>query len=191
MKSRSNFLFLVFNDRQVIGVLDFLSSAFGGKGSTTDHHLTIQGPFEDKLTANDVRVAKDRLKDDVIFIGNPDAFFSSDGAVLFLRVHSDNLRKVWNKPDYPIEKFGFNPHVTIYSGPDVERVRRALMFLKKNRLELICRDFDVVPYVSKQVELFPREVIPGDENAISYLGWKGSIDPSFRAKFLAAVNVDP
>jgi hypothetical protein len=150
--------------------------------------LTIQGPFEEKVSLDSIANIKRRLKDDVFFIGNPGIFETERGVALFLRVDSDNLGKVWNKPDFPASVYGFNPHITIYEGLDAGRAKRAHEFLKKNRVELLCRDFDIVQYVPKQLDMFPLESAEGNENAISILVGRGKLNSSFRAMFMAAVN---
>jgi hypothetical protein len=184
---RQNFLFVVFRDPVVVGAIQFLSSTLGAPVASLPH-LTIQGPFEEKVGMSRVASIKKKLRDDIFFIGNPGSFKTKNGSVLFLRVSSDNLKHVWDKPDYPIEKFGFNPHVTLYEGPDDLRVDRALAFLKRYHLELLCRDFDVVQYVPKQSDFFPDLGAQPDEHAISKLISRGRLSSSFRSSFMAAVN---
>jgi len=188
MSIKSNFVFIVFNEPLVVGALDFLASVVTGSGAHNRPHLTIQGPFLEKVGADSIQSIKRRLEGDVFFIGNPGLFETERGAVLFLRASSDHLLSVWNKPDYPVRSFGFNPHVTIYEGPDIPRAKRAYEFLRRNRIELICRDFDVVQYVPRQQDMFPREGTVSDDNAISLLVGARKLSSGFRASFMAAVN---
>lgn len=190
MSIKSNFVFVVFNDPVVVGVIGFLSSVLDRARRNSPPHLTIQGPFEEKATLEDIASIKRRLMGDVFFIGNPGLFVTQRGAALFLRAESENLSKVWNKPDFPTSVYGFNPHVTIYDGPDLARAERAYEHLKRNRVELLCRDFDVVQYVPKQLDLFAAKATGGDENAISILMARGKLNSSFRASYMAAVNGD-
>ncbi|WP_152670038.1 hypothetical protein [Lysobacter capsici] len=188
MSIRSNFVFVVFNDPDVVGVIDFLCCVLNEKRSHASPHLTIQGPFNEKVSIDSISAIKRRLKSDVFFIGNPGVFETEQGIVLFLRVNSDNLIKVWDKPDFPLSTYGFNPHITLYEGSDKARAKRALDCLKKNRVELLCREFDVVQYVPKQYDMFPITSIKGNEGAISTLIGSGKIGSSFRSSFMAAVN---
>jgi hypothetical protein len=190
MSARKHFLFVVFTDPVVVGALQFLGSVMDSGNLSIKPHLTIQGPFEEKVDLDRIRVVKKNLEDDIFFIGNPGLFETPNGVALYLSVSSKNLRKVWNKPDYPIEKYGFNPHITIYDGPDLRKVKAAFDFLVKNRIELLCRDFEIAQYVPKQFDMFPVEGAKGDVDAIGKLMTRGSLGSSFRARFMAAVNSD-
>lgn len=174
----------------MVGVLDFLAEALNGKRWVHPPHLTIQGPFSDRPTGGQIEGISAKLKNDTFLIANPGLFRTRKGVALYLRVQSDNLHRVWNKPDFPIEKFGFNPHITLYDGPDVEKTQRAFDFLKsgRHRIELICREFSVAPYTSKQLEMFPANGVEGDDNALERLIGAGKVTSSFRASFLSAVK---
>jgi hypothetical protein len=169
--------------------MHFLMSSLNVRVSEMPH-LTIQGPFDEKVPLKKITILKRRMKNDVLFIGNPGLFETDRGVALFLRIASDNLARVWFKPDYPIEKYGFNPHITIYEGKDITKASKALEFLKKNRVELLCREFDIVQYVPKQFDMFPMDGAPVDESAISKMMARGKLSSSFRASFLAAINAD-
>ncbi len=188
MSNRKHFLFIVFNDPVVVGVLQFLSSVLSNGTQSTKPHLTIQGPFEEKVDLDRVNSVRRALKNDVMFIGNPGMFETDKGVALYLSVSSENLRKVWNKPDFPVEKYGFNPHITFYEGEEKRKAKAAFEFLRKNRVELLCRDFEVAQYVPKQIDMFPFEGADGDEDAIGKLMSRGSVSTSFRIKFMSAVN---
>jgi hypothetical protein len=184
------FIFVVFEDPEVVGILDFLAEALSGKVGRGAPHLTVQGPFGIRPTSAQIASIKRRLASDEFLIANPGIFETPAGVALYLSVRSDNLRKVWRKPDFPVEKYGFNPHLTLYEGGDVDRAKRAFNFLRagRHRIELICRDFDVVPYAAKQKELFPMEGAEADEHAVTRLIARGKVSSSFRAAFLRAVN---
>lgn len=188
MSARKHFLFIVFSDPVVVGALQFLASVLDPKRVLEKPHLTIQGPFEEKVDLERIESVRKYLRNDVFFIGNPGIFDTPGGVALYLSVYSENLRRVWNKPDYPIDKFGFNPHITIYEGNDINRAKAALGFLGKNRLELLCHDFEVAQYVQKQIDMFPVDGVDGDVDAIGKLMTRGNLGPSFRARFMAAVN---
>jgi hypothetical protein len=186
---KSNFLFIVFRDPTAVGMLDFFYQALGGVGHLSPH-ITIQGPFPGRVTRKQISEAEKSLRGDTMLIANPGYFENNGRVVFFYRVSSEHLKRTWNKPDYPIQSYGFNPHVTVYEGTELERVKRAIQFLKREPIEFLCRDFDVVPYVSKQTELFPLEETLPDDSAIQKLAWKGKIGSSFRTRFMAAINMD-
>lgn len=185
--SKSNFLFIVFKDPFVLGIIQFLRMALGSR-INDQPHITIQGPFSDRITAERVAVVKRALCRDEILLANPKCFESGSKIVLYMSATSAHMANVWNKPDYPIEKFGFNPHVTIYEGLDKRKVHTAIRFLAREPIELICREFDVVPYVSKQMEMFAATETPSDEFAFQRLLSRGKVGSTFRARFLAALN---
>jgi hypothetical protein len=185
-----NFVYVVFNEPKVVGVIDFLMAAMNGGRVKTKPHITIQGPFLDRITASKIMDIKNKLKGDQFLIGNPIIFETKSGVALCLKVQSKNLQSVWDKPDYPVEKYGFNPHITIYEGPRIEYAQAALDFLKSksHRIELISSDFSILPYVSKQMEIFPHQLVAGDENAIEKMIAVGKVSSSFRAAFLRAIS---
>jgi hypothetical protein len=184
---KSNFVFLVLQDSSVIGVLEFMRQTLGGTWSGPPH-VTLQGPLPEKVTSERIENIRKILRNDMVLLANPGYFETPGKAVFFYSATSPNMRKVWYKPDYPIEKYGFNPHVTLYEGPEIDRVRRAAEFLRREPVEMICRNFDITAYVSKQQEMFPEQPVEPDEFAIQRLAWIGKIGSSFRARFMAAVN---
>jgi hypothetical protein len=189
-KSGSNFLFIVLKDPFVLGIIDFLQTTIGN-ASKVQPHITIQGPLSDTVTADRINSVRRVLREDEILLANPSCFEGDHGVVLYMSATSKHMESVWNKPDYPISEFGFNPHITIYEGTDKIRVRSAIKFLKREPIELICRDFDVIPYVSKQVEMFPSDLTHPDNCAFEKLLARGKVGSTFRARFLAAVNSTP
>ncbi|GGD39640.1 hypothetical protein [Pseudoxanthomonas indica] len=188
MSIQRHFVFVVFNDPTVVGVLDFLHSTMMHTRLPSKPHITIQGPFDEKVGADRIHKISEALSGDSFFIGNCGYFESNGRCSLFLRAASENLERVWVKPDFPKEKFGFNPHITFYEGGDVERVKRAHKFLSKNRVELMCSQFEVVQYVPRQMDMFPNEGVAGDTHAISRLIAQGRIAPTFRTGFLSATS---
>lgn len=77
-------------------------------------HVTVAGPYKDRDSAPTKRVFSSKLH--VEGVGN---FFDSGRNTVFLKVNSPRLEVVWDKPD-----FGFNPHLTIYDGPDQDFARK-------------------------------------------------------------------
>jgi hypothetical protein len=188
MTSRRHFVFLVFNDPVVVGIIDFLSSVLNDTRNPTRPHITIQGPFEDQVGNDAIAGIKNKLAGELFFIGNPGLFRTSNGIALYLSVVNNKLKSVWNKPDFPVAKFGLNAHVTLYEGSNIILAQHVCDYLKKYRIELLCRDFDVIQYVPKQIDMFPQESVAGDENAISQLIGRGKLPGNFRIQLLNIVN---
>ncbi|WP_162454937.1 2'-5' RNA ligase family protein [Pseudoxanthomonas kalamensis] len=186
----SHFVFIVFDDPYVVGVLDFLVEALNGRRWQQPPHLTIQGPLPERPTAACIEQIAKTLAGTQLLIANPGIFHTKNGSALYLQVTNEILRRVWNKPDYPIEKYGFNPHITLYDGPDINKVKKAHDFFRtnKHKIELLCDRYSVVPYTAKQIELFPRDDVVGDENAIQRLIASGKVGSAFRSSFMAAIN---
>lgn len=193
MISGQNFVFLIFRDPFVVGVVNYLRRAMGAKVDDRLPHVTIQGPFSEPISSERICSIQKILAADVFLIANVDFFDTPKGVALFFRVNSQNLARVWNKPDYPKDRFGIQPHLTMYEGPDRDRVMRAAKFLKREPLEVVTTVVDVVPYVSKQFELFPEAGVPPDEMVIQRLIALGKIGSSFDSRFRSALrgSLDP
>lgn len=110
------------------------------KRLTKSAHITIGGPFQ-VPSSNEVLVRSSKILDNTrIVVGQVGYFLNEKSKVIFLKCSAPDLKKVWNKPSYPIEKYGFNPHLTIYDGED--------SFFAKNLFKLLekynDRTFDIV-----------------------------------------------
>jgi hypothetical protein len=83
-------------------------------------------------------------------------FPGENRAVIYMKVQHPKLRRVWWKPDFPIAKYGFNPHITLYEGSDHQRALRLMEFLQREQQKLLTWQFSVSPYVTAQADLFPK-----------------------------------
>jgi hypothetical protein len=77
-----------------------------------------------------------------------------DRVVVYVKVQHEKLRQIWWKPDFPIEKYGFNPHITLYEGTDRERARRLCEFLHGERVSLLSWDYSVTSHVADHKDMF-------------------------------------
>jgi hypothetical protein len=105
-------------------------------------HITLRGP---STARNGLSQIADRIVGARISIVGADSFFEGSQNTVFLRCGADEIKKYWNKPEYP-----FNPHLTIYDGDSREFARSVLLILEKNRLffEIVvgeCRIVNSVP----------------------------------------------
>jgi hypothetical protein len=76
----------------------------------TAAHLTVRGPHGRKIIPN---IWNKKLEGNHALINGVDRFFGDGQNTVFFRCSSPRLGSVWYKPD-----FDFNPHITIYDGPD-------------------------------------------------------------------------
>ncbi len=71
-------------------------------------HVTLAGPYESAKN-----LPRSREFCQKIAVGGVGQFRGGGQNTVFLKIGSDELRSVWDKPDYP-----YNPHLTIYDGSD-------------------------------------------------------------------------
>jgi hypothetical protein len=118
-------------------------------------HLTIRGPYDSDESKHDViEYVRGKLCGDILQIAGVGTFSNPREHVVYFRVNSPNLRSVWWKPSYPIERYGFQPHVSVYRGPDGLLAKRAGAFLDQQQIVLNCAEYRVVWYESHQPNLF-------------------------------------
>jgi hypothetical protein len=153
----SRFIILEFLDAEINGLLYGLMNEFGRVEIHNKIHITVRGPYYGPIPAEEILRCSNILKYDPILIHDAGIFEDEHIGIVYLKVTSPNLKKIWWKPDFPIDKYGFNPHVTLYQGKDLTLVRLIFNFLKKEQINLLCHDFRLIQYTSKQNELFPNE----------------------------------
>lgn len=78
-------------------------------------HITIRGPFE--ADHSNLEALNNQLEGNHASIGGLGEFKSQGNHVIFFKCKSEGFSKVWFKPTFPVEKYGINPHITIYDGP--------------------------------------------------------------------------
>ena len=154
-KNFRSFIFLQFLDAEINAFLSGLRRVFGNSMTESGIHITIRGPYFGRIPAENIAKFEDVIRHDPILIRGVDVFQNQTENVVYLQAYSDSLKKIWWKPDFPIRKFGFNPHITLHKTPDTEFARTISDFLKKENIELICREFRLIPFASKQGEFFP------------------------------------
>ena len=157
-----NFIFLQFLDAEINALLSGLMREFGGSKTESNIHITVRGPYPSRISEEDIAKFERIVRDDPILIHGIDVFRNQTENVVYIRVHSASLRKIWWKPDFPVEKFGFNPHISLHKTSDREFAKTIMDFLKNEDIKLICHDFRLIPFASKQGDLFPLDPAPRD-----------------------------
>ncbi len=149
-----NFVFLEIFDPEINGVLHAIRSIANRRESRSNIHVTLRGPYDSQIPPAQIkRIERNLLREDLL-LANPGIFENDNEVVIYLAVTHKYLRSVSWKRDYPVAVYGFNPHISLYVGPDRGRAERLLDFLKQERLELICRDFRVTAFRQKEMLLF-------------------------------------
>ncbi len=154
-----SFIFLEFLDPEINALIFGLRNEFGGRVQNTNVHITVRGPYYKRIDANIIKPLGKQLGDDPILIHSAGIFRNSE-YVVYLKVESKGLKNIWWKPDYPVERFGFNPHITIYVGNNEVVAEAIYKFLKKENISLLTQSYKLIPYVSKQSDLFPHKDNP-------------------------------
>lgn len=144
------FLFLELRDGEICTLLHELRLCFNGEPSKSNIHITVRGPYKHPFKAKDIEKYKQLMERDTIRICDVDRFDFPGSSVVFLRVKSQHLESIWWKPDYPKQIYGFNPHISLYSGNDKALADKVFDFLKSESLCLETRQFELTPYVSNQ-----------------------------------------
>jgi hypothetical protein len=95
--------------------------------------------------------------------------------VVYLKIQHPQLRRLWWKPDYPIEQFGFNPHITIYAGRDSRAADLVERFLQRENLRIVCTEIRIVSHVSDHRDLFEHPA--AYPSVLMQLMRRGVVDP--------------
>jgi ribonucleotide reductase alpha subunit len=157
------FIFLEILDPDIYAFIKGLKSEFGMFNDNSNIHITVRGPYKGKIDYKKVNNFYDKIKNDPIIIQNAGIFNNEDESVVYFKVDSLSLRKIWRKPDYPISKYGYNPHVSVYRGSDKELAKKIYDFLKSQNIVLMTYDFHLTTFVSKQNDLFADINIPTEK----------------------------
>lgn len=154
----ASFVFLEIRDRDLNFLFSGIHRVLYGSPPAKAAHLTIRGPYKRGVPPSMIRECRRKLEHDVLTISEVGQFSNPREGVVFLRVGSPNLRRVWWKPDYPLRSFGFNPHISLFRSDDRDLVERVHRFFLHEGLDLKCAEFLVTPYVSRQLEIFPGKL---------------------------------
>lgn len=154
-----SFVFLEIRDPEVFVLLNGLRREFGQ--TVGPLHITVRGPYYETISVKDVKSWQRTVSMSPLVIQSAGIFENPNEAVAYVKADSIDLQKIWWKPDFPIEKYGYNPHITIYKGPDADFARKVFEFLKNEDLCISCHDVVVTTFVSKQQDMFPTEYDPG------------------------------
>ena len=138
--SNTRFIFLEIAHQEISSLLWNIQWILADAEPRHTVHLTLRGPYEGKIARDVLAKFSDTLCNDTLRISDVGRFTNPDQEVVFICVDSQNLRKVWWKPNYPIRDYGCTPHISLYRGHDAMFADRVADFLRREPLELFCAD---------------------------------------------------
>lgn len=151
----AHFLFLEILDPEINALISAITEIISGEKPEKTAHLTVRGPYESPVPKKTLETCETAIKYDVLKISNIGRFTNPDEEVVYFQVESPHLRDIWYKPTFQISEFGFNPHLSLYRGKDPQLAELITSFLTGEKIELLCAEFRLVPYVTKQIPLIP------------------------------------
>ena len=136
------FYVVQFADPAVQRILDairYLSNP-AEKGAA---HITVRGPYHRRLNDGNVKKVAAIVEGSMISVRGLDTFFGHNQNTVILRCAAESLRKVWMKRDYD-----YNPHITIYDGPERSVGQDIIDHLAELDLYFQCEADGVSPHIS-------------------------------------------
>jgi len=141
-------------DPEINSLLWDITEILSGRRPKLPVHLTIRGPYDGPVPKAILERCRTILKYDVMRIAGVGRFSNPQEEVVFLRVDSPHLRDVWWKPDYRVSQHGFEPHVSLYRGHDRKFADVAAEFLRREKIDLLCAEYQLVSRRPRQLDLF-------------------------------------
>ena len=181
------FVFLEITDPEINALLGWIREIAMGAPSRHNVHMTIRGPYSASIPKAQLDRYQKILRVNPIVFEGVDAFRAGERSVVYLKIQHPKLRQIWWKPDFPIQKHGFNPHITIFEGMDASRARAVLDFLKKERLQLLTSKFEVTSRVSDHQDLFGAP--PRKEEPFLRLVNSGRVKPDILHRFERVLRI--
>lgn len=180
------FVFLEFTDPKVREFLHSLRESITGRVDTKTAHITVRGPYDKVPELAQIEQLSDEIKGHGVIIGGAGIFETSSGYAVYLKVQSPTFSKIWWKPDYSVEQFGINPHITIYETANLKDAQAVKKFLQKERIEIFTFNIVLTINMSKQSNLFETNIDPELKKDRSRIYMKWSVKPGLlqRAKVL-------
>lgn len=140
----------------------------------TKAHVTIRGPYTQRLRSVDEQRWTASLQGEVIRLAEPDAFFGPSQNTIYLRCEAPALQKMWSKRDYP----DFRPHLTLYDGPSRAFADGLLRIITTREARYCIRSPRLAPLVSLRKPQRAQTTLGlGAELDTTYLShlWKGDL----------------
>jgi hypothetical protein len=165
------FVFLEFTDIKVRKLLSDLRIALEGLDRKQPVHITIRGPYSELPDVGILEQLQEELMGHGVIIGGAGTFQSHKGYTVYLKAQSPVFSRIWWKPDFPEERFGIKPHITMFETNDRRAARAVETFLRSERIEIFTFGLRVSVFTSKQLSLFEGEADDTPRHG-SLIGWK-------------------
>ena len=154
------FVFLEFTDPKVRDFLITLRQSLTGNVSHKPVHVTVRGPYETPPARETLEQLSEALQGYGVVIGGAGTFQTNTGFAVYLRVQSPMFTEIWWKPDFDIQEFGINPHITMVETSNQKVAVAVENFLRSERIEIFTLSFTLSVYTSKQLNLFESSIDP-------------------------------
>lgn len=134
-----------------------LQEIFNKKRSKSIPHITLRGPYNKPPSKKTINMLHNALIETKLplHIKGVDMFKNNDNYIVYLKVYQEKIEKTSWKKDYPKKKYGFNPHISIYSGKNEFLANKIFHFLENENLSFECNEYslDIHTLNSKQSKI--------------------------------------
>jgi len=146
-------LALVITDKNVGGMLKYIQKTVSDFKIDYPPHITIRGPYTSrnisKKTLDNTKKKMEKME--AITLSQINYFITNNFYTVYISVQNDVLREMSFKRDYPMYRYGFNPHVTLCKTRSHEKANKLRNSLNEknitftvtvNNLELLTLDLE-------------------------------------------------
>lgn len=154
------FLYLELTDDRLNSFIRASHSILGGKPQSGPTHITVRGPYSTPISPETINQCSKDMKYDILRISGVGTFFNKTETVVYFKVDSPNLRNIWKKPDFPMIRFGFNPHISIYRGEDSDWARALYDFFSSEEICILTEKFRLYQHVTRQDDWLAQAATP-------------------------------
>lgn len=160
LKNPPDFVILELLDPDINALLIGLRHVFDCSERALNVHITLRGPYYTRISKANICKFEKIVCQDPITIQGIDVFQNETENIVYIGAHSDSLKQVWWKRDFPFKDFGFHPHISLHKTPDLAFAKTISDFLREEDIKLTCNEFHLTTYMSKQQNLFPSAPLP-------------------------------
>lgn len=114
-------------------------------------HITLRGPFLYNKKKPSLKVIKElntyiedlKKGEKKLEIDGVGMFNNNNLYIVYLNViPNDTLKKLSYKKDYSFAKFGFNPHITIFTTTDKKKAKNMIDNLNNQNIKFSCKNLE-------------------------------------------------
>lgn len=118
-------------------------------------HVTLRGPYKETISSEILEKVKQNIPSPIVIEGS-DFFDNPQGFVVYFNTNIKTKKENWWKPTYPKNKYGANPHVTIYKGKNKILTENIVKYFNSSGFKIKCYDCEIKIHRSsgQQLSLF-------------------------------------